>query len=62
MSNLLDDHQKFSFPFVMALKVLGHYRTLRARLQMARVFTSPDLLAVTIDLLRGCRIVQEKLA
>jgi len=59
MSNLLDDHQKFSSSFVMALK--GSCLTSWARRQMARVLTSPDLLSVPVNLLRGCRIVQEKL-
>jgi hypothetical protein len=61
MGELLDDQQKFSLLFVMALKVLRSYLTLWARLQMTWVLTPPDLLAVPLDLLRGCRIVQEKL-
>ena len=62
MDELLNDHEKFSSPFVIALKVLGRYRTLRAGFQMTWVFTPPDLFAVLIDLIRGCRIIQEKLA
>lgn len=42
MSNLLDDHQKLSLPFGMALKVLRSYMTLRAKLQMTLVFTLLD--------------------